>query len=209
MEARSSSGKQGGRTFIESARRAQIVDAAIEVIADQGYAHASFAKIAKQAGLSSTGMISYHFRGKDDLIREVVIEIMRVSGEFMVAKIDAETDPVARLRAFITSNLALVDEYPKHIRALLGIVAGVQQDDPELRGIAPFMAQLNQQQVERIRAGQQAGRFRDDFDPVVMVLALRGAMDAAVTRATFDAGFDTAAAARELADIFDRATRRD
>jgi AcrR family transcriptional regulator len=60
------------RTFTESARRAQIVTAAIEVIAEVGYAKASFSRIAKQAALSSTGMISYHFAGKDDLLTACV-----------------------------------------------------------------------------------------------------------------------------------------
>jgi AcrR family transcriptional regulator len=33
------------------------------VIAEDGFAKASFSRIAKHAGLSSTGMISYHFAG--------------------------------------------------------------------------------------------------------------------------------------------------
>ena len=63
------------RTFTESARRAQIVTSAIDVIAEDGYAKASFSRIAKHAGLSSTGMISYHFAGKDDLITACVAGI--------------------------------------------------------------------------------------------------------------------------------------
>ena len=38
------------RTFIETARRAQIVVAAIDTIADFGYAGASFARIAERWG---------------------------------------------------------------------------------------------------------------------------------------------------------------
>src|SRR5690349_11588172 len=61
MQARSSAEKQKERTFVETARRAQIVDAAIDVLAEHGYPNTSFAKIAARAGLSSTGMISHHF----------------------------------------------------------------------------------------------------------------------------------------------------
>ncbi len=207
MPAKSSSDKQGGRTFIESARRAQIVDAAIEVIAEQGYAGASFAKIAKQAGLSSTGMISYHFKGKDDLIREVVAEVMRVSGEFLVAKMDTESSVMARLRIYITTRLALLDEYPRHQRALLAIVNAVQNEDPELRGLAPAMAALAAEQEERIRLGQRLGEFRE-FDPRVLVLAVNGALNEATARAAADPDFDTAACGRELADLFYEAARK-
>src|SRR6202453_4771003 len=47
------------RTFIETARRAQIVAAAIDTIAELGYAQASFARIADRVGISR-GLISYH-----------------------------------------------------------------------------------------------------------------------------------------------------
>ena len=64
--------KQRPRSFIEQSRRAQIVDAAISTIAEVGYAKASFARIAERAGLSSTGLISYHFANRAELIAEVV-----------------------------------------------------------------------------------------------------------------------------------------
>ncbi|WP_409496972.1 TetR family transcriptional regulator [Amycolatopsis sp. cmx-11-12] len=63
------------RTFTESARRAQIVAAAIETIAGLGYARASFAQIAKEAKLSSTGLISYHFANKEELVRTVLEDV--------------------------------------------------------------------------------------------------------------------------------------
>jgi AcrR family transcriptional regulator len=62
-------------TLTEQARRAQIIAAAMETIAELGYAHASFAQIAKRAGLSSTGLISYHFASKKELDWAVVKEI--------------------------------------------------------------------------------------------------------------------------------------
>jgi TetR/AcrR family fatty acid metabolism transcriptional regulator len=55
MQARHGPDGAAPRTFTESARRAQIVQAAIETIAEVGYARASYARIAEHAGLSSTG----------------------------------------------------------------------------------------------------------------------------------------------------------
>ncbi|MGW4119509.1 TetR/AcrR family transcriptional regulator [Nocardia sp. NPDC004711] len=209
MQANSSPSKQAlGRTFTEVARRAQIVDAAIEVVADQGYPNASFAKIAKQAGLSSTGMISYHFQGKGDLIREVVARIMQTSAEYVVAKLDSEAGHRGRLRGFFAANLALIDEYPKHMRALSNIAANAGTDDPHLFGLVEQLDSVSAAQVERLREGQRDGAFRE-FDPVVMLMAIRGSVDAAIARAAADPAFDTAACAQELADIFDRATRKD
>jgi AcrR family transcriptional regulator len=59
-------GLQKDRTFIETARRAQIMAAAIDTIAELGYGQASLARIAQRAG-TSKGVICYHFVGNDDL----------------------------------------------------------------------------------------------------------------------------------------------
>ncbi len=205
MQAKSRSDKQE-RTVTETARRAQIVDAAIEVVAEYGYSNASFARIAKQAGLSSTGMISYHFRGKQDLIREIIGEIMRVAMTFVSDRLGDESDYRGRLRAHFAANLALLDEYPAHMRALSSILTHADPGDREQFGLAEQLAGFARIQEDRIREAQRAGVFRD-FDPAIMVMAMRGALDAAIARAASDPEFDTAACARELADLFDHATR--
>src|SRR5919202_1933573 len=110
------------RTFTESGRRAQIVRGAVEVIAEAGYAKASFSRIAKHAGLSSTGMISYHFKGKDDLLAACVAEIELITGAFMQPRIDAADGHVAQLRAYIEANVALVGVHPAAVRALIDVV---------------------------------------------------------------------------------------
>lgn len=61
-------------------------------------------------------------------------------------------------------------------------------------------------QEQAVHAAQRAGEFRE-FDARVMLTALRGAIDAVVLRWVGDPEFDVARAGRELADIFDRATR--
>lgn len=55
----------GGRARHRDRAAAQIVTAAIEVIAELGFARASFAQIARRAGLSGTELISYHLAGKE------------------------------------------------------------------------------------------------------------------------------------------------
>ncbi|KAA2258031.1 TetR family transcriptional regulator [Solihabitans fulvus] len=210
MRARNSSTEQDAgpprRTFTESARRAQIVDAAIAVIADLGYAKTSFAKIAKQAGLSSTGMISYHFAGKDDLMRAVVAEVMRVADEHLRPRIEAQPNASARLRTYIESNIALLIDFPKHLAALVEVLANLRDEGPDQFGYAASMDSIMSFQAERMRDAQRTGEFRE-FDVTVMVHAIRGAIDEVVGRARTDPDLDLVANGRELADLFDRATR--
>ncbi|MFI9045504.1 TetR/AcrR family transcriptional regulator [Streptomyces sp. NPDC053427] len=212
MQARNSTGKQKGErkarsSFTETGRRAQIVAAAIDVIAEVGYHRASFAKIAERAGLSSTGMISYHFDGRDDLMREAVAEVMRLAEGYIRPRIEAHESYAARLRASIEGNLDLFAEYPNHLSAVVEILSNLRGGDP---GMVTFLDATEANlavQVEQLRKAQRAGEFCD-FDPWVMMRAIRAAIDDVVRRATHDPAFDVRAAGRELADLFDRATRR-
>ncbi|BCK68248.1 TetR family transcriptional regulator [Streptomyces libani subsp. rufus] len=210
MQAKNSTAKQKerrtGPSFTETGRRAQIVAAAIEVIADAGYHRASFAKIAERAGLSSTGMISYHFDGRDDLMREVVTDVMRLAEGYLRPRIEAHESYAARLRASIEGNLDLFAEYPNHLAAIVEILANLRGGDP---GMVAFLDTTEANlavQVEQLRTAQRTGEFRE-FDPWVMMRAIRAAIDDVVRRATHDPGLDVRAAGRELADLFDRATR--
>jgi AcrR family transcriptional regulator len=191
------------RTFTESGRRAQIVTAAIEVIAEDGYAKASFSRIAKHAGLSSTGMISYHFAGKDDLLAACVAEIEQVTGAFMQPRIDAAEGHVAQLRAFVESNVALVGEHPAAIRALIDLVKNAGSQSPGVNGrLALF--------EEHFRTGQAAGVF-GPFDTRTAALALTSGLDAVVVTAAAAVPEPTELAriGRELADLYVRATAPD
>src|SRR3970282_964613 len=84
-------------SFIEAARRGQIVACAIETIATLGYARASLAEGAQRAGISKS-VISYHFAGKDELIREVVTEVYSLAISLIVPRIQAAPDARGALR---------------------------------------------------------------------------------------------------------------
>jgi len=191
------------RTFIETSRRAQIVTAAIEVIAEDGYAKASFSRIAKHAGLSSTGMISYHFAGKDDLLAACVAHIEEIAGEFMQPRIHAADGHVAQLRVYIESNIAFAGEHAVAVRALIDLVrnAGTQSASVNDR-LTVF--------ENHFRAGQAAGAFRP-LDAGLTALALTAALDAVVGIAATE-GYgpaELASIGRELSDLYVRATAPD
>ncbi|MFD0663753.1 TetR/AcrR family transcriptional regulator [Thermocatellispora tengchongensis] len=100
-----------GRTFVEEARRRQIIDAAIVTVAERGYANASLAQIAATAGISKS-VISYHFAGKEELLREVVTQVYAECGEAVEAALGACDTWSDRLAAFITAEL----DYMRHNR---------------------------------------------------------------------------------------------
>lgn len=191
-------------TVTAGARRAQIVTAAIDTIAELGYGNASFARIAKRAGISSTRLISYHFDDKAELVRAVVEAVLSEAAEHMGKRLRAAATRPERLAAYIESNLEFIAEHPRAIRAVIEIAQNARTED----GLPLVRAQDVDDPVSRLAAefrdGQAAGEFRA-FDPVVMAVTLRAAIDAA---ASAD-GLDPHAYAAELVSIFTLATRKD
>jgi AcrR family transcriptional regulator len=194
-------GRRQGKTFTEIARRAQIVQAAIEVLAEVGYAKTSFAKIARRAGLSSTGLISYHFAGKDDLMREVLAQAWEVADGYVRPRVEAQVTATARLRAYIESYMALMSEFPHHLSAISEVL-GNTEGSAEYTGSVDAVLDFQQ---GRMREAQQSGEFRP-FNTRVMVLAVRGALNELIDHAGKEPDLDLISCGRELADIFERAT---
>src|SRR5690625_7489271 len=93
------------QSFIEEARREQIIQAAIEVLKENGYVSTSLAKIAKKANIS-TGLISYHFTGKEDLMNNTLMYVVEQEGKFMNECVIQKQTAIAKLKAFIKESLA-------------------------------------------------------------------------------------------------------
>jgi TetR/AcrR family transcriptional regulator, fatty acid metabolism regulator protein len=192
------------RTFIETARREQIAAAAIDAIAEAGYAGASFARIAERLGISR-GLISYHFAGKDDLIKQVVHQAAEQAKAYIRPRLLAESTGPGTLRAYIESNLAFMRDHRNNVIAMIEIARSAE---------GRHIYHSDTDVVDAVRAledglsgFQAAGQFRPDFDPHVMAIAIRAAIEAASPRLALDPGFDMDNYASEIATVFDLATR--
>jgi TetR/AcrR family fatty acid metabolism transcriptional regulator len=195
------------RSFTTTARRAQIVDAAIETIAELGLNQASFARIAERAGLSSTRLISYHFAGKDDLMEAVVDEVFGTAGQYIAPFVLEEPTPAAKLGGFIRGSARFYTEYRRHVVAVRDVWANFRRPDGTqrfgLEAHEPEFAVIS----EIMREGQARGEFRE-FDPRVMAITLRHALDGLATLVSTDPDLDVEAYTRELVALFEGATRR-
>jgi TetR/AcrR family transcriptional regulator len=60
------------------ARREEILEAALRVFADVGYARATTKAIAKAAGMRSPGLIYWYFTNKEELLRDVFLRYATV-----------------------------------------------------------------------------------------------------------------------------------
>jgi TetR/AcrR family fatty acid metabolism transcriptional regulator len=194
---------QNRPSFIEAARRAQIIECAIETIAELGFGQASLAQIAKRAGIS-TGVISYHFAGKDELIRAVVTHVYVSGGGFIRPRVDIQAGSRAALRSLIAASVGFIAAHPSYARAVMNIILAGR---PEL--FDPAVEEPRRAGFRAILlAGQQSGAFRP-FDVRAMVGTILGALNALPQQLAAEPGLDLEAYGRELVELFDRATRRD
>lgn len=194
------------RTVTRTARRAQIVAAAIDTIAELGLGQASFARIAQRAGLSSTRLISYHFAGKDDLMQAVVDEVFTTAGQYIAPFVLDEPTQAGKLRGFIRGSARFYTEHRAHVVAVRDVWAGFRRPD----GTPRFGLETHEPEFEVVatilREGQARGEFCE-FDPRVMAITLRHALDALATLVATDPALDVEAYTGELVALFDRATR--
>jgi len=202
----SPTGQQTGRTFTETARRAQILAAAIDTIAELGYGQASLARIAETAG-TSKGVIIYHFGSKDELMRGLVAEVVARGVAYMEPRIDAEPTGAGKLRAYIESNLAFMRENRNRMVAIVEIVLNARAAD----GSRLYDLAVQDDGVAALQGllayFQGTGEFRAGFDPHVMAMAIRAAINAVPAQLARDPALDVGHHARELADLFHVATR--
>ncbi len=190
------------QSITEQARRRQIVDAAIETIAELGYARASFAQIATRAGLSSPGLISYHFAGKDDLIGQVVADIYATGGE-VLGRPDG-SGAAETLVAYVRGSIAFYASHRTHMRALVQILMG----HPEAKARwfdAPNAAELDG--IEGVLArGRRDGEFRE-FDPRTVAVIIRQLLSGALQHLLTEPDLDLDAYTRELVAMCEHAVR--
>jgi AcrR family transcriptional regulator len=198
------SADEPGPTFIETARRAQIAAAAIDTIAEVGYAAASFARIAERLGISR-GLISYHFAGKDDLMKQIIREAAEQAIAYIRPRVLAESTGPGVLRAYIESNLAFMRDHRNNVIAMIEIARSaegrrIHSGDPAVINAVGAL--------EHVLSGlQTAGQLRPDFNPQVMAIAIRAAIEAASPRLAVDPEFDIDNYASQIITIFDLATR--
>lgn len=189
-------------TLTEQARRAQIIAAAIETIAELGYANTTFAQIAKRAALSSTGLISYHFSSKKELDWALVEVIQARLTQHMSRSMANITNPHTALIAYIEGLIGFMKIEPFTLRAMISIVmhAGFEYNaDSERDAISPISAILHW--------GQEEGLFRQ-FDVQVMATTIQRSLDGIPLAQSTNPDLDLDVYARELVELFTLATQR-
>ncbi len=172
------------------ARRAQIVEALVHVMAKHGYDGASIADVAKRAGLAP-GLVHYHFKNKLEILIEAVRALAATHATVLDAALAAQApdDAPAQLVAFVEIHLGLgAHADPDALACWVLMMAEALREARVRREVDRVLAELANRVAAIIRHGHASGQFScPDADAAAAALV-----------ATIQGYFAVAATAREL-----------
>ena len=151
------------RKLPKAALREEIMNAAAELFAAEGYESASMRKIARRIGYTPMS-IYLHFKDKADLL-DCICEQAFVDLYQRHERVDAEIgDPGERLKAGMRSFIDFARENPSYYRAIF-----VRKGDamPRRDGIRARTAALKRQQVAAFLG---AGASKDEIEVATQVV---------------------------------------
>jgi AcrR family transcriptional regulator len=199
-------GEDGDRgTFTQAARRAQLVDCAIEALAQVGYQQTTVAEVARRAEVSK-GVVTYYYPARDDLVWAVVAAVFASVSEQVGSRLEGV--PPGQ---FVATYLgAWADYFRTHRREMMAI-AEIWTSFRDADGRPHLDARtLGQERalVEAALTDGQAEGTLGDFSPRVMAVTLKAALDGLLAQLAIDPALDIDAYRDELVALFERATRR-
>ena len=200
----------GQGTFTQLKRRDQLVDCAIDAIAELGFARASVAEVARRAGVSK-GVVTYHFAAKDELIGAVITDVLASMREYLEPRIRAADPmqfPERFIAAYVTEWAGYYRTHARDVLALVRIYNGFRDESGRPNPAFDVRAE-DVAIVERVlRLGQDMGRL-GTFDAGVMAALMKAAVDDLLIQFADSPELDLEAYAAELVALFERAARPD
>lgn len=144
--------------------RTAILDAAERLFGQHGFASTTIKQIGAEAGVNSA-LMYYYFADKETLYRATLQRMIADLATGASSRIDTTDDPEQAIRAFVRFQVEFLLTRPHMPRLLVRELV-----DHEAAHAWDYIPQLTASTFARlcdlIRAGQRAGRFRNDLDPI-------------------------------------------
>jgi AcrR family transcriptional regulator len=178
----------------EETRKA-IIDSALALFGEKGYAVTSVQEITDAAGVTK-GAFYHHFESKQDLLRLIHDEFLDYQLAILRMALDADEDPAVRLRQLLEALLTSATQYLANVTVFY--LERRNFTGSQLKAIKRRRDEFDRLFLQVLERGVAEGRFRDDLDPRIVGLGILG-MCAWVHQWYRPGGRFTA---EEIADIF-------
>ncbi|QQE73400.1 TetR/AcrR family transcriptional regulator [Brevibacillus composti] len=155
-----------------------IIDAAVRVIARQGYHNAQVSRIAKEAKVAD-GTIYLYFENKDDILISLFNEKMGAFIEQGRGRLAEATSIEQKLYILVHAHLSQLSRDPELAKVTQ---IELRQSNPEIsEGIGAVMKLYFNLIEELLREGIEAGVFRPDIDVRLARKMIFGTLDEVTT----------------------------
>ncbi len=159
-------------------RRKQLVEAAIAVIHEQGFANATVARIARWAGISS-GMVHHYFRDKDDLLFATVRHLLSELRADAVGRLSTASSPQQRVCAIIDACFGQAQFEEQVFSAWLALYGNARHSERLRKIVLLYHRRLKSSLVHELRRllpEAEALRLADGIGAMIDGLWLRYAL---------------------------------
>lgn len=197
------------RLSIRELRRREIVDAAMDCLAELGWGRTTLSRIAERAEVSRA-LISYHFDNRDDLLEavlEAVVQTVFVSGAQRIsAAVRAQHSARDMLETYIVENLRFIGAHRREMAALDQVMPNLRRDDESLRFAEPEESPILAELAGIFQHGVDEGEF--DAEPTSAAYFVRRGIDGAAQQVVRDSDFDLEQYGRQLVHLVLNGTLR-
>lgn len=157
--------------------RGRLLKEAARLFRDKGYERTTVRDLAAAVGIQS-GSLFHHFRSKEEILKAVMVETIRLNTALMEAAVEAANSSQAKLRALVRAELESVNGQTGEAMAVLvfewrSLSAESQVEVLALRDIYEKLW------LDALEALKQEGRL--EADPFVVRRMLTGALSWTVT----------------------------
>src|SRR5690348_3117636 len=154
-----------GAEPVTSTTRQRLIDAAADVIAEEGYDRAGVQEIARRAGLTN-GAIYANFRDKSELLADAIESgLTRLFGRMDEGHVTGAT--AAEVIEMVGRTLAL--HTPPRNRTLVSEALAAARRDPDVgMRVRQLLGALETRVVDTVAEAREDGDVAEDVDPAAL-----------------------------------------
>jgi len=162
-----------------AAKRDQILDAAMAMLLEKGFARTTMSDVAKTAGIGR-GTVYWHFPSKDELFLALVRRETDVIETMLAPMLATPMPAVEKLGLIISGTFAMYAEMPSLFKAILSILAGCGEElEQKLEAImADVYRTYNDLVAGLLDEGKAQGTVRPELDSPVVAASIIVLLDA-------------------------------
>jgi AcrR family transcriptional regulator len=163
-----------------TARQQEIINAAIQIIARQGFQELTTKQIAETVGVSEAALYR-HFTSKTDLIHKILEYFQSLAHEAMGTIHTDISDPMEQVRAFMINRYKLFMENPDLAKVMFS--EEIFQNDRSLAEHNLTIMHIHRDQLlKSIRNAQEKQEIRTDVEAIQLFRIVVGSMRLLVTQ---------------------------